>query len=316
MTIKTLIFKLILVMLPVTLLFLYFESLAQKVPTSYNIKNANVLANPEKIEVLVLGSSHANFGINPEYMGRTVQNLANTSQDLYYDYSLLSKYLRNCKNLKVVVLPISYFSLYYCLYDSPEKWRTDFYAATLDIPKPSASNSDDIDLREHSHLALMEGPCKVFGELRNKNRIEINNYGYQKPRSQGDCTERINYTAGKRRVDFHHTIMHRKYLYANIQNIEKIATLLKSRGIKLYFITTPVFWTYYNNISPDYYKEMTSSLALLEKKYNARYLNYMCDSRFQMQDFMDNDHLNEKGAKKFSLILKKDICYENSGDTL
>lgn len=317
MTFKTILYKALMILLPVATLAAAFESLARKVPTSYSIKNDNLLAKAQKVEVLVLGSSHANFGINPQYMGDNVQNVANTSQDLYYDCKLLSKYLKYCPNVRVVVLPISYFSLYYSLCESPEKWRTDFYETILDIPKPILAESDPLDIRQYSHLLLLEGPSKVLGELRSDDKVQINEYGYQRPKSQlKDRDLKINHRAGKARVEFHHTIMHKKYLAPNIANIENIAAQLKSRKIRLVFVTTPVYKTYYENMSPRYYNEMVTSLSQLQRKYNARYLNYLADSRFQNEDFMDNDHLNENGAKKFSRILYNDIFNYNARNGL
>lgn len=308
MAIRSLIYKLIFVLIPVVILAASFELVARRIPTSYAIKHINLMRKKDNINVLVMGSSHANFGINPQYMGANAYNLSNTSQDLYYDFNLLKKYLQSCPNIKTVILPISYFTLSSCsLNESVESWRCDFYSTILHIPKPLVYDASMLDLKRFSYLALMDGPMKIIGELRKNATLDINEFGYQKsskPQNIGDIVSDEN---GKIRVKFHHSMMDKKHIRANVELIGQIATLLKGKGIKLVFITTPVYETYYKNVLPGNYREMMTNINNLCARYHADYFNHFSDSRFQKEDFMDNDHLNEDGAKKLSLILKNEI---------
>jgi hypothetical protein len=43
------------------------------------------------------------------------------------------------------------------------------------------------------------------------------------------------------------------------------------------------------------------------KKFNGKLFDYFSDPRFTKEDFMNNDHLNWMGSKKFSLILDQDF---------
>ena len=48
-------------------------------------------------------------------------------------------------------------------------------------------------------------------------------------------------------------------------------------------------------------------LEEIQKKYGIEYYNYLKHSRFVKEDFKDNDHLNPKGAEKFSKIVDMEI---------
>jgi len=55
------------------------------------------------------------------------------------------------------------------------------------------------------------------------------------------------------------------------------------------------------------YDSMVQIIDIFSSKYYAKYYNYYYDKRFDINDFWDNDHLNEYGAKKFSIIMKNEI---------
>ena len=305
--------KLIFVLLPLVVFIAAFEHLSRTIPTSYSSKNDYLMKKKEKIEVLVLGSSHANFGINPQFFGREGFNISNTSQCLSYDYKVLSKYLPLCNNVKLVIIPISYFTLQYKLTLSPENWRTAYYSLFLDIPDDAPSSI--FDLRKYSALVLWDGPLRVIYNLRKVKKLNINEFGYQYPEySAGNINDIINDKTGKGRVAYHENrVSHgdktseSELRKDNLKTLGKIADLLASKNIKMAFVVTPVFKTYYENVSKIRYDEMAASVDAIAGKYNTRRFDYFRDSRFNLSDFSDNDHLNEAGAKKFSIILKNEV---------
>lgn len=300
-----LIIKLILVLLPVITLVIVFELLARTIPTTYSEKHNKLLHKISEIEILVLGSSHSNFGINPEYFGREAFNISNTSQSLYQDYKVLLKYLPECKNIKMVIIPISYFTLQSDLSLSPEAWRCSYYSVYMGVHGESSSL---FELINHSALVLWDGPFGVIKNFKKIHKVDINEYGYQSPeKPKTDIPKIINDNAGKVRVAYHDKIINDSLLKNNIMLLSKIANELNKRNIKIVFITTPVYKTYSRHISNRNYKVMTRTIDDLSKKYFAKNFNYFYSNRFEINDFFDNDHLNEAGAKKFSVILKNEV---------
>jgi hypothetical protein len=301
-----LIIKIVLVILPVIALALALEIVARRIPTSYRTKLAYFNQKKNQIEILVMGSSHANFGINPLYFGRPAYNFSNASQCLYQDYKVLLKYLPECKNVKMVIIPISYFSIQSDLAKSPEAWRCAYYAFYLGV---QAGNPISMyDLKDYSALFLWDGPLKVIKGIRNINKMDINEYGYQTPeKSKSNINEIINDNEGKRRAAYHDKFMSSSLIDLNVSALEGMANELTKRNIQIIFVTTPVFKTYQQHISKANYDVMTRTMDMMSKKYSAKSFNYFYDNRFEINDFLDNDHLNAEGARKFSIILKNEI---------
>lgn len=292
--------------MPVVTLAIPFELIARRIPTTYSTKVDYFNKKKNQLEILVLGSSHSNFGINPQYFGREAFNISNTSQGLYQDYKVLLKYLPECKNVRLVIVPISYFSLYYVMALSPEAWRCTYYSLYMGV------QGDDLlslfDSRNYSALFLWDGPLGTINGIQHVNKININEFGYQYlEKTESNVNEIINDQAGRERVAFHDKIMHYNALNSNMRMLDKITNELKKRNIKTVFVITPVYKTYYQHISKIKFDVMTNTIDKIAKKYSAKSVNYFYDNRFTLNDFMDNDHLNEKGAEKFSIILKHEV---------
>lgn len=301
-----LIIKISLVLLPVMITAVAFEFIARKIPTSYSTKLSNFNTKKKHLEIIVMGSSHSNFGINPQYFERSAYNLSNTSQCLYQDYLLLSKYLPECKNIKMVIIPISYFTLQSDLAKSSEAWRCAYYSLYMGIQ--SDTSLSKYDLRNFSALFLWDGPFEIIQSMRNTKTMNINQYGFQvATKSKKNINEEINEITGKERVEFHDKFMDFNLVAFNISVLDRIASELNKKNVKMVFVTTPVYKTYQQHISKRNYELMINTIESISNKYSANYFNYFYDTRFQLVDYSDNDHLNEEGAKKFSIILKDEI---------
>ena len=97
------------ILVPVGVFLLVYEIAYRNIPNSYRMKDNFLKHEASGCEILVLGSSHAFFGINPSYFSRSAFNAANVSQDLRHDGFIFQKYLPYLPNLKWVIHPVSYF---------------------------------------------------------------------------------------------------------------------------------------------------------------------------------------------------------------
>jgi hypothetical protein len=52
---------------------------------------------------------------------------------------------------------------------------------------------------------------------------------------------------------------------------------------------------------------MQNGIEKARQKYKIEYFNYMDDIRFETAHFLDTDHMNSKGAEKFSRIMHDDF---------
>ena len=71
---------------------------------TFNLKAKYIKENPD-VEILFLGSSHTQNGINPEFINKKTANLAYGGQDYFYDYELFFKFAPKLKKLKYIILP-------------------------------------------------------------------------------------------------------------------------------------------------------------------------------------------------------------------
>ena len=109
---KKFLFHLSKIILPILFFFLVLEIAIRKIPNDYQLKKDYLDKNAAEINTLILGSSHTFYGLNPEYFSKKTFNAAYVSQSLDLDYEILKKYDSKLKNLKTVIVPISYFSLF------------------------------------------------------------------------------------------------------------------------------------------------------------------------------------------------------------
>ncbi len=301
-----LIFKIVLVLLPVVTLAIVFELLARRIPTTYSTKIYYFEKKKNAIEVLVMGSSYSNLGIDPQFFGREAFNFANSSQCLYQDYRVLLKYLPECRNVKMVILPISYLSLKTDLPSISESWRCPYYSLYMAVQADASASV--FDLRTHSALFLWDGPLGVIYTLRHIPQMDINEYGHQSlPDKVPSIEKRVDDRNGKQRVALHEGLMRDDLLDFNIGTLNEMADMLNKRHIKIAFVITPVYKTYYEHITKSNYELMTNTINRIAEQHSARCFNYFYDSRFEFDDFRDNDHLNGRGTKKFSTFLKNEV---------
>jgi hypothetical protein len=97
-----------------------------KIPNSYAFKRDHLLKNTD-IDVLILGSSSEEHGINPALLNCKTFNLSNASQSLIWNSQLFLKYVDQLPKLKLMALAIHYYAYGYQMAGSDEEWRLGYY---------------------------------------------------------------------------------------------------------------------------------------------------------------------------------------------
>lgn len=287
----------------VFIIFLIEKRLA-KIPNSYTLKRDCIETNLEKLNLLIFGSSQAQYGLDPEAFSPDSCNMANANQDLYYDSLILNKYLDSAKNLKTVIFGISYFSLEFRLANTDEAWRRYFYYHTFKIAFPD----NFVDTGNFSYIWAYS-PSVVRGFIEKSFKVDLLESqtikGWYKSQNKYD---KFDAGYGKERAILHTSQMKESLREANVNLLKDLLVELKNRNIKVIIVTLPVVDTYSNNVDEEKYNFMVSTISNIAKKYNAYYINLFKDERFIREDFADNsDHLNEQGSNKLGSILLKSI---------
>ena len=307
---KKFIIKSILFLIPVLLFTIFLENLIRSVPNDYSIKKEYLDKNSAKIEVLILGSSHTYFGIDPEYLKLKSYNCAYISQSVDYDFEILRKYKTRLKHLKYIVIPIDYFSLYSRLEEGTEKWRIKNYNVYYNV-----NSSGPFKLSNHFELLngkVSDNIMRVnlyYKEHKNDN-ITCNGSGWgtiYKSENSLNLTETGKAAAKRHTIKIQDNI----YYQENIKTLKSIIQLAEEINAKVIFITSPAYKTYTANLEPNQLKGTIGFMNKTAKdNRNVMYYNLLEDKSFIDKDFYDADHLNEIGAKKLSLKIDHIINYE------
>ena len=297
---KRFLIKTFLLLLPVVIVAVSMELMLRNIPND-SIYKKNYLDNHSKeIQILILGSSQAYFGINPDYFPQNTFNACHVSQSLDWDYEILKKYQNNFNNLKIIIIPIAYHTLWGKLEYSVESWRIKNYAIYYGIKTKSLTNNSEI----------LNGKLGV-------NIDRINNY-YIKKNSEINYLKRGWGTgfdaeksadelevSGKYRAIGHLSDIHSKekikVFRENLEILNSFAEFCNRNDVKLLLITTPVYHSYRDNLNEEQLNTMINTMNDFAAKHNnCIYLNWHENPDFIAEDYHDADHLSGKGAKKLS----------------
>ncbi len=271
------------------------EVLLQKIPNDYKIKKEYLDNEADSVEVLYLGSSHILYGINPVFSKYKTYNAAYVSQSLFYDKEILYKYRNNWKNLKCIVIPIDYFSLFYKLEEGIESWRAKNYAIYWGL-------SAQINIANNFEITANKVPINIL-RLKDYYRKHISNigvtnlgFGSGHNLKVTQDLEATGVTAAKR-----HFMMNNPFLDENLQYLRDIIAFGNKKKIPVVFLTCPAYMSYQLNIDEVQLTKTINEVnkIVLESK-NVFYFNLFADESFNAEDFFDADHFNDKGAEKLT----------------
>jgi hypothetical protein len=287
-------------------LALVTEYFVRMIPNEYSFKYDKIKNNSGHYKTLILGSSHALHGVNPEYLDESALNIANPIQDLKYDKYLLKTSLLTLNEVSTVILPISYFSLVRDLDSYIEYWRKYYYIHWMGYPilEPFDINNYSIVIMHPQKIELLSSIYHYF--FINDFKLSLSATGWRiKPSyqiMQGDLE-----LTGKRSAKVH-TDIKANFYDRNLQSLNEIVAICQAKKIKLLLFTPPAYITYRENLN---FQQLNKTIATAEKtakeNNNVRYINLLTDNRFIKEDFSDPDHLNKEGAKKLSILLNKSL---------
>ena len=243
-----------------------------------------------RVETLVLGSSHAQMGW---IANGNEFNLGIGYQDLYYTYELYSRY-KNCPNLKTIVVFYSVFSQGHQLIRTKD--------ARICITFKAVANIDYEDWGYASALRLNW----LLGSYRRKaanwcksHRLDKNDFG-----NEYDYIPVKTKTASERALP-HLKNNNRQYDMSKF--LDSLAKDTEERNQRLIFVIPPATKEYRNAL-PEYNLLFGNLARFMQQHRNVMILNHFNDDRFSSSDFIDWDHLSLEGANKLTDIVRREMC--------
>ncbi|HMJ46367.1 MAG TPA: hypothetical protein VK498_03515 [Ferruginibacter sp.] len=298
-------------LLPLLIFCIFSEILLRRIPNDYKYKKKYLDINSRYISTLFLGSSHAFFSINPDFIKSNSFNVAYVSQSLDYDLEILNKYHDKWDSLTCIVIPVDYFSLFTKLETSVEAWRIKNYTLYYGINinnnisyySEILSNNLKVNSKRLYNYYFRHHPdisCSMLGwgtDYNSKSKKDLESTGV---------------SAARR-----HTAADDKEFRDNLEILQKIIDFAHEKNINVLLFTSPAYKSYVHNLDSTQLKQTISAVSLLTlNNNNTEYHNFLNDPSFNESDFYDADHLNVLGAKKFTLKIDSLISKENGSTVL
>ena len=291
------------------------EVALRAIPNDYKQKRSYMDSHLDEIEVLVLGSSHSLYGINPKYFSQKTYNMAYVSQSLDLDYKILEKYGNEFKNLNVIIVDISYFSLYSTLETGPEPWRAKNYNIYYDISTSKATNNFEVLTNK---LDINYSRMKLYYTKKIKNDKAFIDSTFTakmydgwislKPAKTTDDLEETGVAAAGRHT-YDITERSRVEIHDEQTNVlGKIVDWSKQKKVKVVFVTTSTYKTYHNRINAAQWDNTYKVIEdICRKNSNCQYINLLKNegNLFTEKDISDADHLSETRAEKMSKLINE-----------
>lgn len=263
-------------------------------PNPSKAKHTFLTAHSRKVDILVLGSSHTYYGVNPELLSPNAYNAAQVSQTYRYDWWILTAYPFD--SLRTVILPLSDFSLYESLEDGKEWYLASRYRLYMNC---------DV----HSLLGVYAWEITSF-----RTYLEKLKQLWQPPRMKwSNRGQGLEYSLALRAENWENASQRAAVnRYDHLENrpsapyLERIARHCQAEGIRLLLVSTPLRPAYRAAVSPAQEQDMLATGKALQQQYpeTVCYLDFRADESFTADDFYDSDHLSLEGSHRFSRLLK------------
>lgn len=290
---------------PFLLLVVAIELYVLYYPSTFNRKANYLHANSGTAEMLVLGSSHNQNALNPEYLTLKTINLANASQDVQIDSALFFKYAPQMKSLKAVILELDYFTLEEK--NDKENFRLPWYKRFFGI--------ELYPISFYNRVSIYASNPSFFNKLLidainpRKPKYRLNEYGFIVNDFPGVMKDenfdsvRLAQTAVERLKGKHRdTSLYN--LNFNKAKLNAIINYCTANKINVILLSAPMYSTYiHNEVAEKNIRKLQYIDSLKTAAPAVHYFNYENDSRFVVHDFKNDDHLNSDGAKKYTLIV-------------
>jgi hypothetical protein len=296
--------KISLFFIPIVIVAIVAEVLLRNVPNDYKFKHDYLSAHAPDIKILILGSSHSFFGIDPQYFDIPSFNASHVSQSMNFDAKIFETFEDKLVNLTHVIIPVSYSSLYGDVATGVEKWRVKNYVLYYGM---TDSFNSFVDFSELLSNNISLNKDVILGYyVKGLSNITCSEYGWgtiYKSNIAQDLEETGKQAAVRHTRDMDSPEIQQLFI-RNQQYLESIIKKCNERSIKVILVTTPAYTSYVKNLDNTQLKSTTDYLNKVDSVYpNCIYYNFLEHPAFVSEDYYDADHLSEIGAKKLSLIL-------------
>lgn len=313
---KKFLIRVLFITVPLLILLALFECSLRRIPNPYLFKDELMSRKAMSVKTLIIGSSVADYGIFPAYLGDSAYSLAISGEWIKYNEASLMRFIDDMPHLKTIFWGICFQVL----------WKDDDYTGVFveseeigdETHKAEQCIYRGFTLGNHNPFykieciqnfpVAMEKWKKHYILRQPTVRCDSLGFDYTCALSKRSSNWKMWEQAVKSHsVDVHKNVCNVIYRM-NCKRMSRVAHVCKEKGIRLCLIVPPTHSLYYTHVGSEQLQLMYDALNEVCRKYeNVLCLDYFKDSRFIDDDFYDVNHLSDVGAKKFTRILVEEI---------
>ena len=278
---------------------------------------------PHSIKICNFGSSHGLFSFNYCDVDQIeCFNFGLSSQSLSYDKRLFEYYGNNIQKGAVVFIPISYFSLF----GKSETTHDDFLNKNKRyykiLPKKMIKEYDiKTDIYVNCFPSLLADPNRIVKTLlvglENTNNIDWSRKSDSIDINEDAKKACIRHIFSKKLDENGNRIFN----YEEFEALEYLIDSCYENGFTPILVTTPYLKEYTDEIKksdPLFLDSFYGIVYKIVESKNVKYYDYGFDDRFvdKYELFMNSDHLNYDGARKFVNILMDEVVHYKTDGSL
>lgn len=284
----------------------------------YYLKDQLDYARTSSIDTIITGSSYGLYGIDASLLSHKV-NLSLPSQDLYYSLKGVYKLYKEKEKENVSICNVVLCCGYYYFHTDLSRTKNqseisriakvyhpiyhDMHNCVFLSPnQDTLMQSNIFDFEKILHIYRDEERQKGYFSKENLRKCSAMKEWQDSSKSWDQLSESEKRIAGQRRTALHNkNIKRNASFYENACILKRFATFCSQNKIHLLVGVTPASKYYLEYLDQDYKNKFFQVLNEIESTIHL--LDLSSDSTFQEDDFIDTDHLNEKGAKKMTQII-------------
>lgn len=295
---KKFVLRTLVALLPLLLVLAAAERYVRSLPNTYQYKESWMRQHGHRVATLVLGNSHAYYDLVPGEMGDSVFSLANVSQRTEHDFFLLRRYASCCPRLRRVVMVADCSNLFDVPMEHEEPGRATYYQLYMDYPKHGALS------RYGFELSSMTSFWAKVRQAWRRAPLDCDSLGWGRGyRWQARPAQIPGSGAEVKRHPFHGWAA----TMLNCRYVDSVAAWCAARHVQLVLLQPPVSRAYTRAAAPWQLRFVADVARRCCQRYGATVADYSCHPAFSDDDFYDDDHLCDRGARRFSRLLADEL---------
>ena len=311
--------RILLFLLPPVIIILCADIFLRSQNNMYKEKYNGALENKDSIEILILGNSHATYGVDPTVLNKYAYNIANVNQSIYFDKRITLPLMKDLTKLKYVLISVDFHSLYFSSQGIRDIWSyygngikykdKDYLLADISpsifgyTPKVAVSLIKKRILRAIKYRDEKVIDFDVEKGINLKDTIKKGFVSFESTKENSFTVDEFR----KKAEGYNGMIKNDKIRDEVVKDLEDFIQKLIANGVTPILFTSPVYKDYYTFLDSTAIRENETLLMKISKKYNIKYWDFSNLSVMTKDDFYNSDHLNKKGAAKFSAVLNDSL---------